>query len=200
MLLLITGASGVGKSTVRRLIEADLPPTVDAVELHHVVGPEPVPTLAWRQRSTELVVGRALELQAQGRDLLLAGDPVAAGEVFAAPSAAELDGIAVCLLDLEPDAQAARLSARGDDPSLFVHHIAFADWMRAHARDAGHMPQVLQTGGWDEMRWDRLRNSDGWAMRVLDTSALTPQAAAREVLNWCRDALAGRAPVMHPPS
>lgn len=200
MLLLVTGASGAGKSTVRRLIAADLRPAIESVELHHVVGSEPVPTLAWRQRSTEAVLRRALELQAQGRHLLLAGDPVAAGEVVAAPSAGELDGIAVCLLDLDPDVQTARLSARGDDPSLFVHHIAFADWMRAHARDAGHMPQVLQTGGWDEMRWDRLRDAAGWAMRVLDTSALTPQAVAREVLTWCRDALAGRAPVIRPPS
>jgi energy-coupling factor transporter ATP-binding protein EcfA2 len=200
MFLLITGASGAGKSTVRELIAADLPPAVESVELHDVVEPERFPTLTWRQRSTEAAVRRALALQAEGRHLLLAGDPVAAAELIAAPSAGELDAIAVCLLDLNRDAQTARLSARGDDPSLFVHHIAFADWMRAHARDAGHMPQVLQTGGWDQMRWDRLRERDGWAMRVLDTSALSAPAVAREVLTWCIDALAGRAPVMRPPS
>jgi energy-coupling factor transporter ATP-binding protein EcfA2 len=184
MFLLITGASGAGKSTVRSLIAADLPPTVESVELHDVVGPERFPTLAWRQRSTEAVVRRALALQAEGRHLLLAGDPVAAGEVIAAPSADELDGIAVCLLDLDRDAQTARLSVRGDDPSLYVHHISFADWMRAHARHAGHMPQVLQTGGWDQMRGGRLSDREGWAIRVLDTSALSPPAVAREVLTW----------------
>jgi hypothetical protein len=50
MLLLLTGASGAGKST-------------------------------------ETVVQRALELQGVGRHVLLAGDPVAPGEVIAAPSA-----------------------------------------------------------------------------------------------------------------
>ncbi len=90
MFLLITGASGVGKSTVRGLIAADLPSAVEPVELHDVVGPERFPTLSWRQRSTEAVVRRAIALQAEGRHLLLAGDPVAAGEVIAAPSAREV--------------------------------------------------------------------------------------------------------------
>ncbi|MGA9859560.1 MAG: hypothetical protein WBQ18_16975 [Solirubrobacteraceae bacterium] len=50
------------------------------------------------------------------------------------------------------------------------------------------------------MRWERWSGSDdagGWAMHVLDTSSLTAEAVAREVLAWCRRALAGRAPVMH---
>lgn len=200
MFLLVTGASGAGKSTARRLIAEQLEPSVRCVELHDVVAMERVPTLAWRQRSTEAVVRLALELQVEGRHLLLAGDPVAAGEVVAAPSADQLDGVAVCLLDLNPNAQAARLSDRGDDPSLFVHHIAFAEWMRGHARDPEHRSQVLQTGGWEPMRWDRLRDPDGWGMHVLDTSALSPETMAREVLGWCRDALAGRAPVLHPRS
>jgi hypothetical protein len=60
------------------------------------------PDLVWRQRATEAVVQQALKLQAQGRHLLLSGDPVAAGEVLATPSAVGLDGVAVCLLDGEP--------------------------------------------------------------------------------------------------
>jgi hypothetical protein len=198
MLLLITGASGAGKSTVRRLISDELEPAVRCVELHDVVTMERVPTLEWRQRSTEAVVRFALELQAEGRHLLLAGDPVAAGEVIAAPSADQLDGVAVCLLDLDSAAQTARLSARGDDPSLFVHHVAFADWMRGHARDPAHMLQVLQTGGWAEMRWDRLAPGIEWSSHIVDTSALGAEEVAGDVLKWCHDALAGRAAVMRP--
>ena len=52
---------------------------------------------------------------------------MAAAEVVAAPSASALEGLAVCLLDVSPEVQAARLTARGDDPSLLVHHQAFAD-------------------------------------------------------------------------
>src|SRR5450755_2823823 len=110
MFLLVTGASGAGKSTVRRAITRELSPAIECVELFDVVSMPRVPDLAWRQQATEVVVERALELQAEGRHLLLSGDPVAAGEVLAAPSAVELDGVAVCLLDLSPDAQSERLN------------------------------------------------------------------------------------------
>jgi energy-coupling factor transporter ATP-binding protein EcfA2 len=201
MFLLVTGASGAGKSTARRAIADDLSSEVECVELGDVVPVPRHPTLAWRQEATEAVVQRALELQGAGRHLLLSGDPVAAGEVMAAPSAEELNGIADCLLDLTPESQAARLTERGDDPALLVHHRAFSAWMRGHARDPRHMLNVLTTNGWDAMRWERLAiepGEDRWSMRVLDTSGLSPAQVAAEVLGWCRDALAGRAPVMRP--
>jgi hypothetical protein len=201
MFLLITGASGAGKSMVRRLIAPQLSRGIECVELHDVVRVPPAPTIAWRQRATEAVVRRALHLQAEGRHLLLSGDPVAAGEVLAAPSADRLEGIAVCLLDVSSEIQAERLLVRGDDPALLADHRAFADWMRAHARDPGHMPHVLSTSGWDAMRWERwtgIDPGDGrWAMHRLDTSRLSPEQVAAEVLTWCRGAVTGQAPVMH---
>src|SRR5581483_4319082 len=100
MFLLLTGASGAGKSTARELVADALGAQIECVELGHVVSIPPVHTKAWRQQATEAVVQRALNLQAVGRHLLLAGDPVAAGEVLAAPSADKLDAIAVCLLDV----------------------------------------------------------------------------------------------------
>lgn len=118
MFLLVTGASGAGKSTVRRAIARELSPAIECVELSDVVRMPGVADLAWRQQATEVVVERALELQAEGRHLLLSGDPVAAGEVLAAPSAAELAAVAVCLLDVTADAQSERLADRGDDPRL----------------------------------------------------------------------------------
>ena len=144
MFLLVSGASGAGKSTARRLVAGELEPEVECVELHDVVPMPSVPTLAWRQRATEAVVCHALKLQEDGRHVLLAGDPVAAGEVLAAPSADRLDGIAVCLLDVDRDTQAARLLARGDDPALLVHHVAFAEWMRAHAADPHQGPRCCR--------------------------------------------------------
>lgn len=197
--LLVTGASGAGKSTVRRLIADELKPGVECVELHDVVEVPLTPTKAWRQRATEAVVRHALELQAQGRDLLLAGDPVAAGELIAAPSADQLDGVAVCLLDVDREAQSARLSARGDDPALLVHHIAFADWMRSHAEDPGHRLEVLQANGWKRMRWERcsaFRDSGGRTTYVLDASDLNADAVAAELLGWSGRTLTGQAPVM----
>lgn len=198
MFLLLTGASGSGKSTVRELVADELATEVDCVELGHVAGIPPAPTIAWRQQAAEAAVHRALDLQAVGRHLLLAGDPVAAGEVIAAPSADRLDAVAVCLLDVNAEAQAARLAQRGDGPRLVGDHQAFAGWMRAHAQDPNHMPHVLSTNGWDAMRWERLRRFDlrtgGWGMHVLDTSARTPDEVADQILTWCRQALRGQVP------
>jgi energy-coupling factor transporter ATP-binding protein EcfA2 len=196
MFLLLTGASGAGKSTARELVAGDLAGEVECVELGHVVRIPPRPTIAWRQQATEAVVQRALALQADGRHLLLGGDPVAAGEVIAAPSADKLDAIAVCLLDVNPEAQAARLIRRGDDPRLLADHQAFASWMRAHAHDPSHMSHVLTTNGWHAMRWERLSRLDPhagqWNVHVIDTSACTSDEVAGRVLTWCRRALGGQ--------
>jgi hypothetical protein len=183
---------------VRRAVARELPPEIECVELHDAISVPRLPTIAWRQQATEAVVGRALELQAEGRHLLLSGDPVAAGEVLAAPSAVALNGVAVCLLDLSQDAQTLRLAGRGDDLALLPHHHAFADWMRGHARDPRHMPHVLSTNGWEAMRWERWTDIDpadgNWGMTVLDTSDLSPEQVAAEIMTWCRRALCGQAP------
>ena len=196
MFLLVTGASGAGKSSARALIDRELSPVVECVELGHVVDVPAIPTKAWRQYATDVVVRRAVQRQHEGRHLLLSGDPVAAGEVVAAPSAVALDGLAICLLDLSPEAQGARLAARGDDPALLHRHQAFAEWMRRHADDPLHMTHVLSADGWDEMRWDRLAAlASAWRMVRIDTTAMTRDSVADAVLEWCRQALGGDAPV-----
>ena len=60
---------------------------------------------------------------------------------------------------------------------------AFAEWMRRHAADPLHMPHVLTTGGWDEMRWDRLTSlRSSWSTHLIDTSMMTRTAVAEAVL------------------
>lgn len=182
MMLLVTGASGVGKSTVRRLIAAELAPEVRAVELTEVAGP-PTYERGWRQRAVEKVVQAALAEQEAGRHLLLAGDPVPPGEVLAAPSADRLDGFAACLLDCGPEEQARRLRERGDPEDLLPHHLAFTEWMREHARDPRHRLDMIDAG-WEEMRWERL--PDAWEVAEIDVTEMPPAEAADEVLAWCR--------------
>ena len=198
MFLLITGASGTGKSSARTAIAAELEPEVVCVELGNVVPIPAWPTLAWRQESTEAVVRLALEHQAEGRHLLLSGDPVAPGEVLAAPSADRLDGIRACLLHADPEAQEARLRSRGDPTALFPDHVAFAAWMRGHAADPSHVPEVLTTGGWDQMRWERWTDGragdPGWKVTTIDTSPLDLDEVAAEVLAWARASLRGETP------
>ena len=196
MLLLISGASGAGKTSVRETIAAELAPTVEAVELRHLDAIPAYPDVAWRQRMAERAVVRAQALDGEGRHLLLAGDPVAPGEVLAAPAAPTID-IAVCLLDVTEAAQRVRLRRRGDPEELLPHHIAFASWLRWHAEDPEHMPHVITTGGWADMQWSRLTDMPRrcWRMTVIDTSAMSKAEAGRVVLRWIRDAIEGRAPV-----
>jgi hypothetical protein len=144
--LLITGASGTGKSSVRAALAPELGPEVVCVELGDVVPIPARPMLAWRQESTEAVVRLALEYQAEGRHLLLSGDPVAPGEVLAAPS-------------------------------------------------ASHLPEVLTTNAWEEMRWerwvDRRGDDPGWNVATIDTTPLDLDEVAAEVLAWVRASLRG---------
>jgi hypothetical protein len=203
VLLLITGASGVGKSSARAAVAPELSPWVECVELRDLssVPIATAMTRVWRQQTAEIAVRRAVELQSSGRHLLLAGDPVPALEIVAAPSAPLLDAIAVCLLDVDAEEQAARLAIREDAPALLPHHQAFAEWMRRQSSDPLHMPHVVSDRGWEEMRWDRLEQmADDWGMHVVDTSRLSKDDVADATLQWCRRALAGGAPILRVPS
>lgn len=66
----------------------------------------------------------------------------------------------------------------------------------------GTLLSVLTTNGWEAMRWERLHaihpdgGGGGWSMHVVDASRLSTDEVAEAVLSWCRDALAGRAPMM----
>jgi hypothetical protein len=196
MLLLVTGASGVGKSTARVHAMKLLDSTFEAVELAHLGAIPAVPTVRWRQQQVEVAVRRAGELARQGRHLLLAGDPIPAGEVLAAPSADEVD-VAVCLLDADAPSQSARLEERQDPPELRHLHLAFADWMRAHAVDPSYVPEAVTNDSWEGMRWDRWIGrgpGPGWAMTVIDTSALSGERVGAAVVEWCRRAVRGEVP------
>jgi hypothetical protein len=194
---LITGASGVGKSTVRTVVAPELSPAVECAELLDLTPRPDAMTRVWRQQAAEAAVHRAVELHASGRHLLLAGDPVPAAEIVAAPSAPQLDAVAACLLDASPDSQAERLMARGDHPALLPHHQAFAEWMRRQASDPLHMTHVVSEAGWEEMRWERLeRLAPAWGMHTVDTTHMTTRQVADAVLEWCRRALSGDAPTL----
>lgn len=85
MLFLVTGASGVGKSTVRQTLLNHLPPSFWSRELGDIAGP-PQWTVLWRQKAVEKVVRRALREQSLGKHTLLCGDPIPPAEIIAAPS------------------------------------------------------------------------------------------------------------------
>jgi hypothetical protein len=104
-------------SSVREAIACELAPDVEAVELRHLDTVPAVPDIAWRQRMAERAVARSLVLAAQGRHLLLAGDPVAPGEVLAA-SPRRGPG---------PHAARPHDGRMGRDAVVDIGHVAVAD-------------------------------------------------------------------------
>lgn len=189
MFFLVTGASGAGKSTVRRLVEPEFDGHVVTAELA-TLGITPEWSLRWRHQVLERVVQQALQVQQEGQHFLLCGDPIPPGELYAVPSADQLDHVEVCLLDVSADEQRRRLIARGDDPELIPRHIAFAEWMRHHVVDHRHRPEVIMQDGWREMRWDRWLNDEQthvpWRSYRIDTTTLQPADVAERVAAWIR--------------
>lgn len=187
MFFLVTGASGVGKSTVRKLIEAEVGERVAVCELASL-GITPEWSLRWRHQVVERVVQLALKHQQSGKHFLLCGDPVPPGELYAAPSAGHLAGIQVCLLDASPERQTERLTQRGDPAHLIPAHVAFAEWMRRHVLDHRHRPEVIINQSWNQMRWHVWNSSEimdvPWRCQIIDTSDLKPSDVARQVASW----------------
>lgn len=196
MLLVVTGASGVGKSTVRRTVAEAL--EIESCEIRTLATDPPVRDRRRRQEVGEDVVSQATELATSGKHLLFCGDPFPAGEVLACPSADKVD-IAICLLDANADVQLARLAARGDEPeAVYKHHVAFAAWQRRHAIDPTWETHVVTEDCWPPMQWDRwVGRTDlagTWTIPIIDTSMLNPSEVAVQVLSWASGVLAGTEP------
>ena len=68
----------------------------------------------WRHGANEKWVCRAVDYQAAGIDLLLAGQ-TPLGELLATPSAPQLEAISACLLDCDDETRVERLKARGPE-------------------------------------------------------------------------------------
>jgi hypothetical protein len=191
VLFLLFGSSGAGKTVavhglreqmsglaIHDFDELDVPPDADA---------------AWRHRGNEAWVRRALDYQAGGTDLLLAGQ-TPLGELLATPSASLLEAVSACLLDCDDETRAARLDARGSEWSAGVtgdlqDFLNWGHWMRRHARDPAWRQDVIRQGDvtaemrWE--RWDKWQAGDPrWRVCVIDTSALPIAGVVDELVRW----------------
>jgi hypothetical protein len=201
MLLSITGASGAGKSsTLHALDRALRARRVTCVEFDSIGVPADADT-AWRHGAIERWVQRALIEQRAGRHLVLCGQ-VPVGELLAAPSADQLDGIAVLLLHCSPKVRRARLTGRGDNLDGIEDHVAFGEWFVQHTRDPTHMPHVIRVNTPVAMRWGRWQHwqtaDPRWRFEILDTDPLTRERVADHVARWATDVLSGQAEVLRP--
>jgi hypothetical protein len=195
VLFLLFGSSAAGKTFVLDPLRERMPELAihDFDEIGVPVGAD----TAWRHRSTEAWVQRALDDQAQGVDLVLAGQ-TPFGELLAAPSAPRLAGLSGCLLDCDDETRVARLRARG--PEWLTHsggdlqaYLSWAEWMRRHASDPAWHPEVIidhdthaQAMRWE--RWSDWKAGDPrWRVRVIDTSCLPVEQVADELCAWIKE-------------
>jgi energy-coupling factor transporter ATP-binding protein EcfA2 len=192
MLFSVTGASGVGKSTVLQHLEGvPWPEPLRCVEFDSIGVPEGA-DVSWRHGAIELWVRQAILAEAAGEHLLLCGQ-VPMGELLAAPSADRLAGVAVCLLHCTPEVRAERLRARGEPPSSIPDHRRFGEWLYEHTLDPTHMPEVIEVESDVPMAWERWedweRGDPRWAAEIIDTDLLSPRDVAGTVEAWVRRTL-----------
>jgi hypothetical protein len=193
MLFLIFGSSCSGKSTLLEALRARWA----ELEIHDFdeIGVPAGADIAWRHRANEQWVQLALTEQADGRDLVLAGQ-TPLGELLAAPSASQLDAIAACLLDCDDAERLARMRQRGDDWAAqfgdsLDDFVLWGEWMRGHARDPRFRQFVIRERCDPSMQWDRWSewraNDPRWRVRVVDTSRVTVEEVVDELERWIRE-------------
>ncbi|WP_128802552.1 MULTISPECIES: hypothetical protein [unclassified Streptomyces] len=203
MLLKLTGSSCSGKTTLAYAAAA----RIGKIAVHDFdeIGVPAGADRHWRHCMTEMWVRRALEYQGRGIDLLLSGQSPL-GEVLAAHSAPLLDGIAVCLVDVDDPVRRARLAERDAgrwDSQAIDAFLGWAEWHRKHAVDPSHRPDVIIDDGWPEMAWRRWSGwnaADGrWRTQRLDTTDRPITESVEQVEQWIteqRNALqAGQLPL-----
>lgn len=195
MLLVLGGSSGAGKTAIRRFVTETAPELIVGLSLRsHDFDENGVPAGAdseWRQQTGEEWIQQALAYERKGVDLLLSAN-LPLGEILAAPTAPQLDGIAVCLIDCKDQIRVERLRAR--DHASYTDEriwdfILFAAWQRLHHADPAWMPHVI-TGHSSEMMWDRwipwTSDDPRWSVPTFDTSDETVEGSAGRVAEWIR--------------
>lgn len=192
MLFLLFGSSGAGKTAALEALDRRELPGLALHDFDEIGVPHRA-NVAWRRRGNEYWIRRALEYQANGADLLLAGQ-TPFGELLATPSATRLAPISACLLDCDDETRLARLRPRGRawiarGGGQLEDYVNWAEWMRRHAADPTWRTDVIRqpkTG--TEMRWERWSDwtagDPRWRVRVLDTTALSVHDVAEELVAW----------------
>jgi hypothetical protein len=198
VLFVLTGSSAAGKSTLARGL-----PSMPRLAVHDFdeLGVPPDADLVWRQRSLELWVRRAAELNSEGTDVLLTGQSPL-GEVLACPSTPLVGGVHVCLVDCDDEDRIERLRQRDDrrwGPADEQDFLNWAAWMRDHHVDPQARPEVIRTGGWPEMRWvrwaDWTSGDPRWHADFVNTSDMSVASATDHVHAWVRERRSVSSPV-----
>lgn len=184
MLFFVTGASGSGKSASLPGLRAGLP-EIDWHDFDERGVPVPCPR-GWRPQTTEHWLQLGLQNQRHGRATGIVGGAVL-GEILACPSAPQVDGIHVAFLDCHDLVRLDRLWQRGrEEPTQDM--LSWAAWQRVHVVEPQWRQDVICSVPLPEMRWERWtglqRGDPRWRAKVIDTSELTIDAVAQQLLAW----------------
>jgi broad-specificity NMP kinase len=160
--LVITGASGVGKTTLVRAVDAHALPDVRCYYFDSIGVPpleEMIATFGstegWQAAMTDRWIARLAANPDRARVLILDGQ-VRPSIVRAALRSNEMNNATILLVDCSHDVREARLRARGQPELATPQMAAWAAYLRGQA-DALELP-------------------------ILDTSELTPGVAAHALL------------------
>ncbi|MCD0162009.1 MULTISPECIES: hypothetical protein [unclassified Deinococcus] len=177
MLIVLAGASGVGKTTLLPHLKGACP----EVDWHDFDERWRGGGKAERQQVTDEWIRAAL---VTGRTLGLLG-PCPLGEVLAAPSMPGTATVRHALLDVGDVERIGRLRTRGDGQDT-QDVLNWSAWLRLHHHDPLWRPDVITQGSWPDMQWDRWLNGDRseWPAPTLDVSGLSPVRSADLILRW----------------
>ena len=188
MLLCVTGSSGSGKTTCLPYLQERFTGMTwydferDGIPLDAGT--------AWRQEKTEYWLQQALLDQAQGRDTGICGGCIM-GELLACPSAPQLEGLAVCLLECSD--VVVRADRLRDRPmgGLTQEILNWAAWQRMHADDPQWRQDVIQGAAAEGMHWERWadwqRGDPRWGVYVLETMHLRVEQTVDQLVRWVED-------------
>jgi hypothetical protein len=191
VLFLVSGSSGAGKSTLATAVAR----RVERLAVHELgeFAEQPwagEPGWSYRRQPVERALARAGEYERDGIDMLLTEGVL--GELLAAPSATEVEGIASCLLDCDDAERVRRLRARdnghvGDAHQLW-NFLVWALWLRRHADDPQLFAGPIRGDGdttWAWERWEGWQTGDPrWTTFVLDTTGQSVPRSAEQLAAW----------------
>jgi hypothetical protein len=109
------------------------------------------------------------------------------GEMLAAPSAIEIDGIAGCLIDCNDSVRIHRLRQRGVGLATQAQ-LNWAAWHRAHSLDPqwDRTPLAMNDAmGYQWQRWGQWTAGDTrWQFETVDSSSKTPEEVCAWLVEW----------------
>ncbi len=187
MLIIVTGTSCSGKTTIKNLFKEKYPET--AVYDFDDIGVPENATKAWRQESTEKWVQKYLDGNPE-KPFVLFGQ-VVLGEFFAAPSFDKVNNIHACLIDVDDEIRMQRLIARntyGANQDM----LNWSQWMRQHHKNPQHNTHVITEDCWEALDLETIHILSDWSQLrshiTLNNSNEAPPITASKIYRWIEDA------------